>query len=271
MTTPSSLTVYLGTHQPQWLERLDVPLFISRRRLADRKRMPRALADWALDSGGFTELTMHGRWTLSARQYVAEVRRFRDEVGRMTWAAIQDWMCEPWMLAKTGFGVAEHQRRTVDSYMELLDLAPEVPWAPVLQGWEPEDYFRHLDLYAARGFNLVDLPVVGVGSVCRRQHTAEAEDFIRRLAGMGLRLHGFGFKVQGLQRAHDVLASSDSLAWSFQARRSPPLPGCSGHKNCANCAVFALRWLANLHRQLAAARGAARQMSLFPRGVRGAA
>ena len=31
-------TVYLGTHMPNWLEWSDAPLFISRRRLADRKR-----------------------------------------------------------------------------------------------------------------------------------------------------------------------------------------------------------------------------------------
>lgn len=264
MTLAAPLTVYLGTHQPQWLGRLDVPLFISRRRLAGRKTFPRALAPWALDSGGFTELTMHGRWTLPAVDYVAEVRQYRDAVGRMQWAAIQDWMCEPWMLTKTGLTVDEHQRRTVDSYVELLTLAPEVPWAPVLQGWAPEDYFRHLEMYAAQGFDLASLPIVGVGSVCRRQHTEEAEGFIRKLAGLGLRLHGFGFKVKGLERVADVLASSDSLAWSFAARRAPPLPGCVSHINCANCERYALRWLDHLHARLPGAARAHGQLSLFP-------
>jgi hypothetical protein len=250
-------TVYLGTHQPAWLGRFSVPLFVSRRRLAHRRRLPRALGIWALDSGGFSEISLHGRWEHRPAAYVAEVRRFREEVGGLQWAAIQDWMCEPFMLQRTGLSLEEHQRRTVDSYAQLLDAAPDVPWAPVLQGWQAADYLRCLELYEARGFELRRAPIVGLGSVCRRQHTSEAEGFIRELAGHGLRLHGFGFKVRGLLRVQNVLASSDSLAWSFEARRKPPLEGCAErHKNCANCERYALRWLHKLHNRLAAPRGA---------------
>ena len=48
---------YLGTHQTGWLAKLDVPLFVSRRRLATLRKLPRAVGSWALDSGGFTELS----------------------------------------------------------------------------------------------------------------------------------------------------------------------------------------------------------------------
>jgi hypothetical protein len=68
---------YLGTHRPRWLATLDVPLFVSRRTLASLRTPPRARAQWALDSGGFTELTMHGRWTVSAADYAREVQRLR--------------------------------------------------------------------------------------------------------------------------------------------------------------------------------------------------
>ncbi len=217
------LTVYLGTHMPGWLERPDVPpLFVSRRRLASRRRLPRAACRWALDSGGFTELSMNGRWHTPPEQYVGEVRRFAAEIGNLDWAAIQDWMCEPWILKKTGLDVAEHQRRTVESYECLRELAPELPWVPVLQGWAPADYLRHLEMYEARGHNLRALSVVGLGSVCRRQGTVDAERIIGALRRNGLRLHGFGFKVLGLRKVWKSLVSSDSLAWSFSARRSPP-------------------------------------------------
>ena len=43
------------------------------------------------------------------------------------------------------------------------------------------------------------------------------------LASIGLRLHGFGVKAGGLVRYADCLASADSLAWSFEARRSAQL------------------------------------------------
>lgn len=235
---------YLGTHETSWLGKTAVPLFISRRRLALRRTCPRALGSWALDSGGFTELSMYGEWRTTPAQYVAEVRRWRDEIGNLDWAAIQDWMCEPFITAKTGLSVAEHQRRTIESYLTLCDLAPEIPWAPVLQGWLPGDYWAHHDAYHDAGVNLSALPVVGLGSVCRRQHMASIHRLITVMSG-GLKLHGFGFKTQGLRASHHQLASADSLAWSFDARKSPALPGHT-HKNCANCLEYALAWRSRL-------------------------
>lgn len=235
---------YLGTHQIQWLDHAefkDIPLFISRRRLCERKTFPVAAGAWALDSGGFSELTMEGRWTLSAIDYVAEVRRYRDAIGGMEWAAIQDWMCEPQLLRKTGLGVNQHILRTVESYLRLQQLAPEMRWVPVLQGWTRDDYLRCADHYRHRGVKLETLPLVGIGSVCRRQHTLEVESLIREFSG--IKMHGFGFKTIGLGRVAHLLKSSDSMAWSFAGRRNPPLPGHEArHINCANCKEYALRW-----------------------------
>ncbi len=232
---------YLGTHMTQWLETAGVPLFISRRRLAAVKRLPEAKARWALDSGGFTELSMYGRWTLSPRDYVADVRRFRDQVGRLDFAAPQDWMCEPEVIAKTGLSVEEHQLRTTMNFIELRSLAPELPIIPVLQGWGMWDYDRHLEQYAKAGVDLTREPLVGVGTVCRRQNSITVSMLMNMLASAGLRLHGFGFKVAGLKLCAPRLASADSLAWSFQARMNPPLEGHT-HASCANCVEYALDW-----------------------------
>lgn len=232
---------YLGFHHPHQLAHAGVPLFVSHRRLAARRTLPRAIASWALDSGGFTELSLYGRWTVPARDYAAAVARYRDEIGFLDWAAPQDWMCEPVMLAKTGLTIREHQRRTIASVQELRALG--APVIPVLQGWAPCDYFDHAEDYDRAGFDLCAEPIVGLGSVCRRQNTVRASILVRELAAAGLRLHGFGFKVTGLRSCHDALASADSLAWSYHARREPPRPECRGkHKNCANCAPFAIEW-----------------------------
>jgi hypothetical protein len=250
---------FLGTHKPGWLARppfADVPLFVSRRTLAPLRRLPRAAGSFSLDGGGFTELQLFGRWTVDPLTYTREVRRFRDEIGGMVWAAPQDWMCEPIVLhggpgfVGTGLSVDEHQRRTVDNILELRALAPDLPFVPVLQGWRVEDYERCAELYADAGLNLLAEPVVGVGSVCRRQGTREATRIMETLAAKGLRLHGFGFKINGLRAAVRHLVSADSLAWSLDARRAPPLPGHDqpgpgrrfGHASCANCAEYALAW-----------------------------
>lgn len=237
---------YLGSHQPHFLARTDAPLFVSRRTLAPRRTFPRARGPWALDSGGFTELSMYGEWRTTAAEYVADVRRIVAGVGAPDFAAPRDWMCEPWIVQRTGLTVAEHQRRTVADYLDLMFRAPEVPWMPVLQGWHPDDYLRCADLYARTGVDLTACPVVGVGSVCRRQGTKDAGAILGMLAGMGLRLHGFGVKLTGLAQYAQLLHSADSLAWSYAARRDAPLPGCVGHQNCANCLRYALGWRARV-------------------------
>ena len=241
---------WLGTCEPHWLGLYRVPFFVSRRRIAKRvrKKFPKALAPWALDSGGFTELKMFGRWTVTAREYVGQMRSWRDRIGNMAWAAPQDWMCEPFMVEKTGLSVREHQKRTVANYHELTSLAPELPIIPVLQGWHEEDYLRCAEDYERSGVRLKTLPLVGLGSVCRRQGTKEVLRIVFALHSLGLRLHGFGFKQNGLRNARNYLASADSMAWSYAARRRKrPLPGCP-HLKCANCPRYALAWRKRLLR-----------------------
>lgn len=250
-------TFWLGTHMPNWLSSARVPLFLSARRMRRYQKHHKAAAPWALDSGGFSELGLWGEWRTTPAQYVREVRAWSVEVGMMAWAAPQDWMCEPIMLAKTGLNVPEHQRRTVASFLTLRELAPEQPWAPVLQGWNVGDYVTHARAYEAAGVDLTAHPVVGVGSVCRRQATGEAVEIFSTLAGAGLRLHGFGVKTQGLPTCAPFLVSADSQGWSYRGRMGGDAGShCPQHPpgRCGNCLAFALQWG---ERQTRAARWAA--------------
>jgi hypothetical protein len=263
----SPATFYPGTHETSWLEHDDVPfdacLFISHRRLAQRKALPKARVHWALDSGGFSELQLFGEWRTTPHQYVAAVRRYDQEIGNLGWAAPQDWMCEPIVInggtaggvnfAGTHLSVEEHQRRTVDNFVQLSDLWGDDstnPFMPVLQGFQRDDYLRCWDRYDAAGINLSDYAIVGLGSVCRRQAEDEIGDIIDALLALDadLPVHGFGVKLRGLEKYGHLLNTADSLAWSFDARRlQAPLQECAddprvNHKNCANCIRFALRW-----------------------------
>lgn len=140
--------------------------------------------------------------------------------------------------------MTEHQHRTVENFLHLRAIAPDLPFVPVLQGWTKGDYLACAEMYDDAGVDLAGESTVGIGSVCRREGTNEAADIIAGVcvAVPGIRLHGFGIKTSGLGRYGSMLASSDSMAWSMAARRQPPLPGCSGHKNCANCPRFAFQW-----------------------------
>ena len=229
---------YLGTHKPHWLRLLDVPLFVSRTTLEIRKTFPQAGTRWALDSGGFTELRQRGGWSLPAKDYVNQVRRYADEIGNLDWAAPQDWMCEPSMVANTGLTIPDHQRRTVDNFLELRQALGRLV-IPVLQGWERDDYLRCAELYHRAGVDLLDEPTVGLGSVCRRDAEQEIGTIIDSL--QPIRLHAFGVKGRAYRANHDVLASADSMAWTNHALHNPPLPGHT-HKHCNNCPDFALMW-----------------------------
>jgi hypothetical protein len=262
----TAATFYLGTHETSWLEHDAMPtdacLFVSHRRLALRRTLPKGRVHWALDSGGFTELQMYGEWRTTPQQYVAAVRRYDEEIGGLGWAAPQDWMCEPIVInggqvgpvtfAGTKLSVEEHQRRTVDNFVHLSDLWGDAdsPFMPVLQGYQRDDYLRCWDRYDAAGINLKNYPVVGLGSVCRRQAEDEIGDIVTALLALDedLPVHGFGVKLRGLEKYGHLLNTADSLAWSMDARnRRVPLPECVDdptvqHKNCANCIRYALRW-----------------------------
>ena len=235
---------FLGTHEPSWLTRSPVPLFLSARRLRRYKKLPWARCPWAIDSGGFSELNLYGTWKTSPATYAAEVRGWAD-AGRLRWAAIQDWMCEPFVLEKTGKTLREHQDLTVASWRTLTGIDPSLPWCPVVQGFTLAEYRDCVKLYEDAGTDLRTLPVVGLGSICRRQATKEAAKIIEALASDGLKLHAFGLKTQGIPAVKDFLTSADSMAWSFAARYEPPLPGHT-HKTCANCIAFAIKWYHNV-------------------------
>jgi hypothetical protein len=248
LTADTEPEFYLGTHRPYWLRETDIPLCISYSTLAAYSptrtgNLPQARGRWILDSRGFSELTKYGEWTIGPDTYGQDVYRLIEGVGMPDFAAPQDWMCEPQILAKTGLDVAAHQRRTIENYLYLTSAYPDAPWIPVLQGWTLEDYHRCADLYAEAGVDLAAASTVGLGSVCRRQSTEEIGAIVSSLAGRGYRLHGFGVKTAGLERYGRYLHKADSMAWSTGARiRKIKLFGCEHRGNCANCLTYALAW-----------------------------
>lgn len=256
----------LGTHEPAWSRLTDVPtLCIARQRLTRRKagRPRRAGTDVLLDGGGFTELQYHGRWRSTPEEYAAEVGGLVEVLGRVVWCAPQDYMCEPAVIeggtfgrlsfVGTGLSRREHIERTVQNALDLRALRPDLPWLYVVQGYAIDDYLLCLDLYRSAGVDLTAQPIVGIGSVCRRQATAEIHDVFAEMVRAGLRCHGFGVKTLGFERYAHLLSGADSTAWSdrarYHAQHAAPgvdtrMPGCTStaHRSCANCLTWATSW-----------------------------
>lgn len=211
-------TLYLGTHHPtERFWSLGVPLCVSRRAMPKQK-IHRSKAPWILDSGAFTELHLNGRFTFTPEQYAADVLRWT-EIGRLAWAAPMDWMCEPFMVERTRLTVKRHLHLTVENYAILRELLG-VLVVPVVQGYAPRDYDRCIALYQRYGVELDRLPVVGLGSVCRRSRTTEIVRLIRYLSDYRIRFHGFGIKGDSFRALRGLLTSADSMAWSYAARKA---------------------------------------------------
>jgi hypothetical protein len=240
----SSFIFYLGISAPSWLNFLGVPAFINRRRFERLKRkFPRALAPWALDSGGFTEIEMYGEWRMTAREYIAFVRFLRDVVGNLAFAIARDWPVTLATNRRTGLGVKAHQARTLVSYVELVDLAPDLAdlFTPVLVGYDPHDFIEHASAYYSCAVDLERLPRVALGGLATRQHLPEVAQLVAYFHRCGFKLHGLGFKKTGLSMIAHKLASADSQSWSQEARleardgRRARTPACSHTVSCANC------------------------------------
>ncbi|HEV2343443.1 MAG TPA: hypothetical protein VGS97_05065 [Actinocrinis sp.] len=147
----------------------------------------------------------------------------------------------------------------VGSFLHLKELAPDLPFIPVLQGWSLADYDACHERYQREGIDLARQPVVGLGSVCRRQTTAAIALLAAHFANLSIRLHGFGVSTRGLGNFAADLVSADSMAWSKGGRF---LRGCAhgtGAKNEANCPQHALAWRS---RVLAKTEPAARQLAI---------
>jgi len=227
-------------HQPSDAKNVmhKYPAFISVNRIRNRKS-PFLVGDWIMDSGAFTEISTHGEYRTSVSSYANQIARWKDN-GNLLAAVSQDYMCEQFILDKTGLTVADHQRLTIERYDELLRCDTGVYIMPVLQGYEPKDYVVHLRSYGSR---LESGAWVGVGSVCKRNGDIRAiEDVLLAIhhARPDLKLHGFGLKTTALSGdlVDHLLWTADSMAWSYHER----INGRS-----ANDFRGALRWADKIH------------------------
>ena len=206
-----------------------------------------ALSRWAIDAQGYRTWTgfdtralslVHShRVALDSAGFVAahryrafpwETNDYLDLAGSAPWIwwASQDW-CVEQEIARDEDAVLDRISGTVRLNMQCLNGAQRCGIAhnfvPVIQGWCPEHYLRCVD----RMPFVLDCPLIGVGSMCRRHlggpngilHVLEALE--SAFAGTGTRFHLFGLKSQGIQHAamNPRVASSDSQAYGVAARQ----------------------------------------------------
>lgn len=232
-------TFFIGLHQPSDAHRF-AHVCISIRRLWKRVK-PILGCKVLVDSGAFTELDKHGKYMVTVAAYALRLWQLHTRgIVDIAGAVAQDFMCEDFMLEKV-MGIPKdtitpeqrveqirrHQEWSVQRYDELIAELERLfegpvpfPILPVLQGYEPEDYVRHIEMYGDR---IRPGMWVGVGSVCKRNGDPKA--ILAVLSAIkavrpDIHIHGFGVKKTALKSREitKLLATADSLAWSYHAR-----------------------------------------------------
>lgn len=178
--------------------------------------------DAALDSAGFVAMARYGfyPWTVTAYMDLAAAAPWR-------WFSAMDLCVEP-EIARDDAEILDRIAGTVRFYIRCLREAEERGiadrLAPVVQGWRPDHYLRCLDRLPGVGH----APVLGVGSVCRRQVGGTdgvlrvVDTLDRALGDAPARLHLYGVKSEAMHalRDHPRVASVDSQAYGQTARRA---------------------------------------------------
>lgn len=244
---------FVGMHRPNNCDKV-TRAFVSVNVLKKR-RSAFCVGEWIMDSGAFTEVSAHGRYRQSVKEYAAEIRRWAGN-GELLAASAQDWMCEdvvlkraaiaegslpapewfdhsnrlafrklhrvPWLYpAQRDEQLLAHQTRTIERYDALkAEDVGGVYILPVLQGFTPAEYVKHIEMYGDR---LGPGAWVGVGSICKRNtDMQQIEDVLLAIKARhsDLRLHGFGLKKTALEsaRVRECLHTADSMSWSYAER-----------------------------------------------------
>ncbi|MBN3761315.1 hypothetical protein [Burkholderia sp. Ac-20365] len=235
---------------------------------AGKFRVPEAtplheLPAWALDSAGFTAVQNWSRkgtqpgmagvypWTYS--DYLTLAAEMRP-----TWASQPDLCCEPeatgsdeevdFRIRATGTLLFGCLQVLYDWQEQLCKDTPACvvqdmlrPVVPVIQGWTRTQYLRSLELMLeVWGYWepwVAPPALIGIGSVCRRDVHHPEHGLLAILTALerhlpkGMKVHLFGVKGAAIEyvRMFDFVASYDSMAWDFSARKKAHQQGISNN------------------------------------------
>jgi len=186
--------------------------------------------DAALDSAGFVAAVRYGEYQWDVEDYLDLVASFP-----WRWWAAMYYCCEPQVAADRPLRLLR-MAATVARYEACAGAARRralpAPM-PVLQGWTATEYMQSFEWLALEPCP----PLLGVGSVCRRHVNGrdgvlEIVEALDRVLPAAIQLHLFGVKSAALSvlAHHPRIASTDSMAWDFAARRERPTARTSGFR-----------------------------------------
>lgn len=186
-----------------------------RQRFAVRRPPADHVAGMCVDSGGFTAARRWGRYPWTPEQYAGFIRAVSRDVP-LAFCATLDYACERGVNREHYQTNTERIEATIANERACREVAPDLPWLPVLQGDTLEE--RAYDLARRRELGMLPTDYAGIGSVCGRG-AAAARRVVRFYDGQlpGVKLHGFGMHIGALDDpvAMGALRSWDSYSWTW--------------------------------------------------------
>ena len=209
---------YYGIGQREHVD-LTPQFLISYYAMKSTKKVWDTQKNWMLDSGGFTIGMREGtknhplnkivEYPWSKDDYINFVNIWKPQV-----AWTMDYAVK---VANTPDVLHTKQVRTIENTIYLKDrIQAPTALGAVLQGWENEDYLKHLDMYKEAG---VIQPWFAIGFSLARLSlptTLSTIIDIRKSLPAWVKFHGFSVKLATLNkypRLTKFLYSADSAAW----------------------------------------------------------
>lgn len=168
-----------------------------------------------LDSGGFSFFYRSGDYEFYPAQFIRLARKINAD-----YVAVMDYPCEPDVNRSKLRTNYERIDKTIENAIKLMDLADDINWVMVVQGYKPEEYLYAIDRIKEQGL-LTDL--MAIGSLCVRKSISSAREIIllvRKNLPSRIKLHGFGVDLRFLRdlAIFSALYSTDTAAWKWNNR-----------------------------------------------------
>jgi len=172
-----------------------------------------------LDSGGFSFFTKYSDYPFTVREYVkwiCEMQKVNN--GKVKYAAIMDYPCEPSINRKAFKTNKERIEKTVENAIKCFENEIPAKWIPVLQGYALDEYIFCLDLYKEHGI-LTDY--IAIGSMCKRSNISEIVKIVYEIKKVYRgKIHVFGLTIKALRNValFNLIHSCDTIGYTFACK-----------------------------------------------------
>lgn len=180
-----------------------------------------------VDSGGApkTMKAWGGKYPTTDYEYINYVNEYEPK-----YFALRDYPCEPDLLREINTTVKEHQRKTLQRHLGLIDMYEKIDISSepvaVIQGYKIGEYLRFIEMLEDHDLLL---PYVGIGSVCGRSAKNEIRSIVKTIRRQlpDRKIHGFGVSRDGLKvlSIYRDLDSADSQAYENNNNLIPRVSG----------------------------------------------